>query len=184
MMGQDGSTSHLDHEKYVDDDVMIRNAVKQDMASVNEMIHELAHFLERPDGPQLSLTDLEMDGFGSSPPAFFCKIAQSISNGRLLGYALYFPTYSPWEGRAVMLEDLYVRPSESKTDVGKKLFNSVARTAIDMGSNRLDLHLLQWNPECIYFHQQGAVNLKKSEDWCYYRLPLYGDIIEEILEDS
>jgi len=28
---------------------------------------------------------------------------------RLVGYALYFFTYSTWEGPAVYLEDLYVR---------------------------------------------------------------------------
>lgn len=31
------------------------------------------------------------------------------SNERLVGYALYFYTYSTWEGRALYVEDLFVR---------------------------------------------------------------------------
>lgn len=73
--------------------------------------------------------DLEHDGFVRQPPAFQCKIAElkGLSNNPVVGYALYFPTYSTWEGRAIMLEDLYVRNDQRRKGVGKKLFKAVAK---------------------------------------------------------
>ncbi|XP_053601355.1 thialysine N-epsilon-acetyltransferase-like [Plodia interpunctella] len=157
-------------ERFHNDDLTIRDAIKEDMTTVAEMIQELADFENMPEGPKLTVKDLETHGFKSSPPAFRCKIAETTSDQAVLGYALYYPTYSTWEGRSMMLEDLYVRPSERKRGVGKRLFNSVAKEAIKLGSSRLDFHVLEWNPARAFYESKGAVNLTKSEDWCYYRL--------------
>ncbi|CAD0252087.1 unnamed protein product [Spodoptera exigua] len=159
-------------EKYRDDELKIRAAKREDMSAVAEMIQELADFEKMPEGPKMSVADLERDGFERQPPAFHCKIAEVQRPGSemVAGYALYFPTYSTWEGRSMMLEDLYVRSSQRRLGVGQKLFEAVAKEASSTGCCRLDFHVLEWNPARSFYEHKGAVNLTNSEQWCYYRL--------------
>uniref|UniRef100_A0A4W6BUH7 Spermidine/spermine N1-acetyltransferase family member 2b n=1 Tax=Lates calcarifer TaxID=8187 RepID=A0A4W6BUH7_LATCA len=59
--------------------------------------------------------ELERDGFCQNP-FFECLVAEvpeehiSKEGFTVVGYALYFYTYSTWRGRSVYLEDLYVMP--------------------------------------------------------------------------
>ncbi|XP_053601359.1 thialysine N-epsilon-acetyltransferase-like [Plodia interpunctella] len=172
----------MSHESSEEDDLKIRHATKNDMAEVAGMIQELAKSINDSLGPRLTVQDLETHGFGIQPPAFHCKVAEATSDRAILGYALYYPTYSSWEGRAMMLEDLYVRPSERYRGINKKLFSSVAKEAVRLGCYRLDFHLLKWNPTCVYYEQRGAVNLAQSLDWRYYRLRFTPDIMQDIFE--
>lgn len=73
------------------------------------------------------LADLERDCFDLQPPAFCCKVAELSSAGRVVGYAIYFPTYSTWQGRALMLEDLCVRQEARGRGAGGRLFDAVAK---------------------------------------------------------
>ncbi|CAK1541370.1 unnamed protein product [Leptosia nina] len=166
-------------EKYEDKDIKIRSATLKDMDAVAEMIQELADFEKMPDGPKLTVKDLQRDGFESNPPAFCCLVAEVPKNVQnpIVGYALYFPTYSTWQGRAMMLEDLYVRSSERKRSVGKRLFNAVAKEASSSGCSRLEFHVLEWNEARSFYEGKGAVNLTHSEQWCYYRLT--GDALKK-----
>ncbi|KAL0895226.1 hypothetical protein ABMA27_011381 [Loxostege sticticalis] len=171
--------------KYNDKDIQIRAAKKEDMKAVAEMIQELADFEKMPSGPKMSVQELERDGFEADPPAFRCKIAElnnKAASQPVVGYALYFPTYSTWEGRSMMLEDLYVRSSERRRGVGKRLFNAVAKEASTTGCSRLDFHVLEWNPARAFYEGKGAVNLTNSEQWCYYRLT--GDALQNASTDD
>ena len=42
-------------------------------------------------------------------------------NPQLLGFALYFFTYSTWEGKCVFMEDLYVQPDHRGKGIGTKV---------------------------------------------------------------
>lgn len=72
---------------------------------------------------------MQRDGFESQPAAFNCLVAEFTKDKSIVGYALYFPTYSTWQGRSMMLEDLYVRTSERRHGIGHKLFNAVAKVS-------------------------------------------------------
>ncbi|KAJ8733590.1 hypothetical protein PYW07_014141 [Mythimna separata] len=166
------------------DDVQIRNARREDMAAIAEMIQELADFENMPKGPKMSVEDLRRDGFEKQPPLFQCKVAEISQPGSqaVVGYALYFPTYSTWEGSSMMLEDLYVRTSQRRKGVGKKLFTAVAKEAHSNGCSRLDFHVLDWNPARKFYESRGAVNLTSEEQWCYYRLG--GEALTALSQDK
>ncbi|VVD05499.1 thialysine N-epsilon-acetyltransferase [Leptidea sinapis] len=170
-------------EKYNDCDVVIRPAKQEDMPAVADMIQELADFEKLPDGPKLSVKDLVRDGFGCDPPAFRCIVAElkNKENKPVVGYALYFPTYSTWQGKSMMMEDLYVRSSERKHGIGGKLFQAVAKEAFSSGCSRLEFHVLEWNDARCFYERRGALNLTHSEQWCYYRLT--GEALEKAAQD-
>jgi GNAT superfamily N-acetyltransferase len=76
--------------------------------------------------------DLERDGFESNPVKFHCLVVENSTNGTdgsLCGYALYFPTYSTWEGSALRLEDIYISPAHRKTGLGRALLANLAKVS-------------------------------------------------------
>ncbi|XP_063372760.1 thialysine N-epsilon-acetyltransferase-like [Cydia amplana] len=160
----------MESEDFYNVDVLIRPARKDDMMAVASLIQELADFQNMSDGPKMNATDLQRDGFETTPPAFQLLVAENKKNNAVIGYALYFTTYSTWEGPAMMLEDLYVKPALRKQGIGRKLFNAVTKQASLARCSRLDFHVLEWNKAKSFYESIGAVNLTKTEQWCLYRL--------------
>ncbi|XP_026761129.1 thialysine N-epsilon-acetyltransferase-like [Galleria mellonella] len=155
-----------------ENNIIIRDARKEDMRAVAKMIQEHANLQLMQNEPKLTVKELEYDGFERQPPAFRCKIAedQADSVNSQVGYALYFPTYSAWYGASMMLQDLYAQPEVQRYDVRERLFDAVAKEAVTSGSSCLDFHLLAWDRSNIIYQGKGAQNITKSEQWCFYRL--------------
>ncbi|CAG4976804.1 unnamed protein product [Parnassius apollo] len=147
--------------------VVIREAKKEDMVEVDKMIQELAVFENLTGDARLSASDLIRDGFECRPGAFGCKVAEV--DGQLTGYALYHRTYSTCTGHGLMLEDLYVRERMRRQGIGERLFNAVAKQALEQGCARLELHVLDWNPARSFYEARGAVDMTAAR-WRYYRL--------------
>ena len=57
----------------------VREALKSDMPQVLELIIELAIFEKEPDAVEISVEDLEREGFGENP-LFTCFVAEYRSN--------------------------------------------------------------------------------------------------------
>ena len=86
-----------------------------------------------PDGPKISAEQLEEDGFGphkyfhckvaeeEGKVYIFCKILINHPDAQLVGFALFFFTYSTWEGKCVFMEDLYVQPEQRGKGIGTKV---------------------------------------------------------------
>ncbi|CAG4976799.1 unnamed protein product [Parnassius apollo] len=165
-------------KKFKDGELIIRDATINDMKAVADMIQELANFEQMPHGPKLTVKDLQRDGFEIQPPAFRCKVAELKAEGTIVGFALYFNTYSTWEGKSLMLEDLYVRENFRRRGVGQMLFLNVASEAAATGCTRLDFHVLAWNEARSFYEAMGAENLTASQEWCYYRL--WGDALTSV----
>ena len=83
----------------------IRNANKSDMSQVHGLINELAIFEKEPHAVEVTVEELENDGFGKQP-AFHCFVAEV--NSKIEGIALIYNRYSTWKGKIIHLEDLIV----------------------------------------------------------------------------
>ena len=46
---------------------------------------------------------------------------------QLIGFALFFFTYSTWEGKCVFMEDLYVQPEQRGKGIGTKVIRIAAK---------------------------------------------------------
>ena len=78
----------------------------------------LAEYEKTPDAVNVSVEDLEEDGFGETR-YFYCQVAELGSS--MVGFVLYSFLYSTWEGRQVYMEDLYVEPEHRRKGVGTKV---------------------------------------------------------------
>lgn len=143
----------------------IHPASVQDVPLLLEMILEFATFEQLRDEVTITEAMLERDGFGAQP-RFFTWIAEW--NHAAAGYAIGFPSYSTFQGPALFLEDVYVRPQFRDKGIGKALIAEVAAMALREGCTALRWEVLAWNQPAIDFYKRlGAIFL---DDWKAVRI--------------
>lgn len=138
----------------------IRDAKKEDMPQVLSLIQELAVFEKEPEAVEVTVQDLERDGFGERPQ-FHCFVAEV--NSKIEGIALIYNRYSTWKGRAIHLEDLIVSEAMRGQGIGSKLLDEVVKYGHKLGVKRINWEVLDWNaPAIVFYESKGA---KVMRDW-------------------
>jgi histidinol-phosphate aminotransferase len=144
----------------------IRPATQADAPLLAALVLELAVYEQLEHQAKARPEDFCRDLFGPD------KVAEAVVaevDGQPVGFALYFFTYSTFEGRpSLYLEDLYVRPSHRKHGHGKALLLSLARLAVERGCARMEWAVLDWNAPSIAFYQ--SIGARPMNDWTTYRL--------------
>ena len=140
--------------------IEIRQAKKQDMKHVLELIKELAKFEKEPDAVVIKLTDLIQHGFGNNP-LFSCFVAET--NHLISGMCLGYPRYSTWKGPTMHLEDLIVTKSHRGKGVGFALFKHFINFSYQIGVRRVEWVVLDWNINAINFYKNNGANV--SSEW-------------------
>lgn len=148
------------------DQVVIRPLTHADIEAFLGLVDALADYerLPRPD-PE-ARRRLAADALGN-PPRFYVLLAEL--NGRPVGYAAYFETYSTFLARPTLyLEDIFVLEDARGRGVGRALMQALAREATRRGCGRMEWLVLAWNHPAIGFYERlGASRL---DDWLVYRL--------------
>ena len=101
---------------------IIREGQKKDMPSVLKLIKELAHFEKEADAVEVTVQDLENDGFGNTP--LFKTFVAEMDN-EIVGMALFYPRYSTWKGPTIHLEDLIVTQTKRGYKIGSALYSKL-----------------------------------------------------------
>ncbi|GAB3286197.1 GNAT family N-acetyltransferase [Pseudoclavibacter terrae] len=156
---------------------IIRPASPADVPQILDLIHELAIYEREPDAVKTTEEQLHRSFFGEHP-AVFATVAEAPGEAdadaragapRLQGMALWFLSYSTWEGEhGIWLEDLYVREDARGGGIGKALLSSLAQECVAKGYRRLEWSVLKWNEPSIGFYTSlGAFPM---DDWDTFRL--------------
>lgn len=94
-------------------------------------------------------------------------------DGALIGYALYYYSYSSFLARPTFyLEDLYVPAQQRKKGVGLALFRRCAAEAVARKCGRMEWVVLGWNETARRFYEK--LGAKGLDDWMTYRLDRAG----------
>jgi GNAT superfamily N-acetyltransferase len=147
----------------------IRKAEKADMVRVRELIVELAVFEKEDHAVEVTVADLENDGFGAEPK-FTCFVAEAAEG--VVGIALVYPRYSTWKGPVIHLEDLIVTQSMRGKGVGDALLTQVVKYGHGLGVKRISWEVLDWNEPAIKFYEQKGANVMR--DWDVVHLDAQG----------
>lgn len=137
-----------------------RLAVKQDMSRVLELINELAVFEKEPDAVELTLSDLEEDGFGNHPK-FTCFVVEH--DACIEGIALVYPRYSTWKGEVLHLEDLIVSEKSRGKGLGTQLLDAVVTYGKELGVKRISWEVIDWNEPAIKLYESKGAHVMR--DW-------------------
>ena len=143
----------------------VRFATPADVGTILRFIKGLAAFEHEPDAVKTTEADLLRDGFGPVPK-FEVLIAEVATEP--VGFALFFPTYSTWEGRSGLhLEDIFVVEHMRGQGVGVALMVRLAAIVVERDYGRLELSVLHWNPARKFYHALGMHHL---DEWLPYRI--------------
>jgi len=148
--------------------VRIRPARPDDVPEIHALISELADFEKLRHQFTATVEDLTRSFFGENPPAG-ALVAEDTEAGRLIGYAIFFTSFSTFLGKAgLWLEDLYIRPDWRGRGAGKLLLRAVAEIARERGSGRYEWCVLDWNRRAIEFYE--AVGAEVMPEWRIVRM--------------
>lgn len=136
----------------------IREARREDMSHVLELIKELAAHENHLDDVEVTIEDLEEEGFDNGN--FKCFVADV--SGKIEGMALVYFRFSTWKGRTVHLEDLIVRESMRGTGLGGALYQEVVKYGHDHGVKRIEWVVSEGNRNAIEFYENTGAEIKES----------------------
>ena len=144
----------------------IRSAELDDVPEIFVLIKELADYERLLDEVVVTEELLEETLFGENSNV---KVLLAYKENQVLGFALYFHTYSTFLGRpGIYLEDLFVREFARGKGIGEALLRRIARFALEMGGGRFEWSVLGWNEPAINFYKKmGAVPL---DEWTTFRV--------------
>ncbi len=146
--------------------IEIQPACPADVPQILQFIHELARFEHLEQHVRATVTDLETALFGPRPCA---EVLLARLDGAPVGFALFFPNFSTFNGRAgIHLEDLYVTAHARGRGVGRALLQALARIAVARQCVRIDWEVLAWNERALEFYR--ALGAQALDDWRLLRL--------------
>lgn len=143
----------------------IRAAKSGDEAAIHGLISELAVYEKAPEEVTNTIEQLHVDLFVDA----VCE-ALVVENDQheIVGFALYYQSYSTWKGRCLYLEDFYIQPEFRRGGIGSRLFQEVVEIARKWGVKRMDWQVLDWNEPAIEFYKKQQALL--DPEWINGRL--------------
>jgi GNAT superfamily N-acetyltransferase len=146
--------------------VAIRPVRPDDVPVLLEMFRELAAY-EKLEHMLVADERLLGEALFGERPAAEALIAER--DGRALGYAVYFATFSTFLARAgIWLEDVFVRPEHRGGGLGRALVAAVAAVAHARGAERMEWSALRWNELALGFYR--GLGAERMDDWVTLRL--------------
>ncbi len=132
----------------------IRAARHGDVPRIWEMLHGLAAY-ERLEHEVSGTKERLADDLFGARPVVECLVAES--GGGLVGYALFYPTYSSFRtAPSLWLEDLFVEPGERGNGTGFSLMAALSRLALERGISGIGWLVLDWNRPSIAFYDRAG----------------------------
>jgi GNAT superfamily N-acetyltransferase len=153
---------------------MIRPATEADTSTILSLVRQLAEYERAAHEVHASEQQLHAALFGDDAVAsclLAVEEAGASSEGaeQVVGFALWFRTYSTWLGTAsIYLEDLFVQPQARGGGHGRALLAALAAIAVERGYGRVEWSVLNWNePAQGFYRRLGAAS---QEEWTVWRL--------------
>ena len=144
--------------------MLIRTAEPKDVTKILELIKGLAEYEKDLPAVQNTVSKLHDDLFVHN----HCEAMVGVVENEVVGFALYYTSYSTWKGPCIYLEDLYVEPEHRDTGMGSKLFDSVVNIAKERKVSRMDWQIIDWNQPAIDFYKRK--NARIDHEWLNGRL--------------
>ena len=139
----------------------IRNATEADAGEILALIAELADYEHLSHEAEATVDDLRVHLFGPNPAA---SVLIAEDEGEIVGFALWFTTFSTFLGRpGIWLEDLFVRPASRGRGHGSALLGALRA----LTTGRVEWSVLDWNEPSIAFYR--SLGATPTEGWTRYR---------------
>lgn len=146
--------------------LIIREARKDDISVILEMIKELAEYEKLLHEVIITERQLEDVIFG---PNKFVEVLIAEYEKKIAGQTIFFNNFSTFVGKpGLYIEDLYVRPEFRGNGIGKALLSRVISLARERNCGRVEWVVLDWNKPAINFYKN--MGAKPMDEWTIFRL--------------
>jgi GNAT superfamily N-acetyltransferase len=138
----------------------VREAQRNDIPAIHALVRELASYEQLSDAVVSTEAMFEEHLFG---PNAIAHALVADTGGEVVGFAVWFPTFSTFLGRpGIWLEDLFVQPEARRHGHGRALLEAL-RAKTD---GRLEWSVLNWNESAQAFYRRlGAEPLDGWTTW-------------------
>ncbi|TKK69211.1 GNAT family N-acetyltransferase [Ilyomonas limi] len=144
-------------------DVIIRKGVVQDYEQILALINAFAVFQKTPEKVTVTLEQMVRD-----KDIFQCLVAE-VDN-TIVAFASFFFAYYSWSGKAVYVDDLYVKEEYRQANIGTKLLNTVIQFANEQQCKSVRWQVSRWNESAISFYKKLGAVVDETEMNCIYKL--------------
>ena len=141
-------------------EITIRPANEMDFPEIFSLITEFSVFQGTPE--KVSITVEQMQ---ENKELFNCLVAET-KDKHIIGFASFFFAYYSWSGKALYLDDLYVKETFRNQAIGKILFDAVLVYAKNNHCNKMRWLVSKWNTNAIGFYKSIGANIDETELTC------------------
>ncbi len=140
---------------------------KEDLLQLLDLIRDLAAFEKAPEKVTNSIESMEVDGFG---PHKVFDFFLARKEEEVLGMAVTYFRYSTWRGKALYLEDIYIKPEFRGLGLGRSFFSFLAKKCLEWNCRHMVWQVLDWNQEAIDFYKGLGSEIDSEWENCYLDL--------------
>jgi GNAT superfamily N-acetyltransferase len=143
----------------------IRFATIKDVDLILKFIKDLAIYEKMLDQVVVTKDHLIISLFEKKE----AEVLIGEENGKPVGFALFFQSYSTFLGRSnIFLEDLFIDEAHRHKGYGTLLLAKLADLAIKRNCKRLEWVCLNWNKPSIDFYLK--IGATPMDEWTIYRM--------------
>ncbi|MEP6846990.1 MAG: GNAT family N-acetyltransferase [Panacibacter sp.] len=139
----------------------IRNATAADIPAIFELLKAFAVFQKTPE--KVLVTPEQMK---EEANMFQCFVAVENTSNDIVGFATFFFAYYSWSGKALYLDDLYVRDDFRGQNIGSMLMKSVIDFAKIHHCKKLRWQVSNWNSDAQVFYKKLGAEIDDTEINC------------------
>lgn len=136
---------------------IVRKAKREDMPAVHALVGELARY-ERAE-PEFVAT--LKDYYAHFDEGVFDALVAE-EDGRVVGMALYYMTYSTWKGKMLYLEDFVVDAAYRRRGIGDLLFEAFLAEARRQDCRLAKWQVLDWNEPAVAFYEKKNALIERE----------------------
>lgn len=144
--------------------INIRKANPADFHSILTLIKEFSVFQKTPEKVAITLEQMKNDA-----DLFQCFVAENDAS-EIIGFASFYFAYYSWTGKALYLDDLYVKEMYRKHKIGSGLLNTIMDFAKKEECKNLRWLVSKWNTNAIEFYKKMGAVVEETEAICDLKL--------------
>ncbi len=164
------------------EDINIRKGTQNDIAAVYSLVEELAIYHKHdPDYIDNSPQQMLKDCAGSNPHFHFFVAEEQ---GKIVGTAIYYFTYSTWKGKSLYLEDLIITKTHRGRNIGTMFMQALAEEAVSNDAKKMKWQVAEDNERAIGFYEKMDADLDAEWINCELNRSQLETITEEMLEPA
>ena len=137
--------------------IQLRFGKKDDLKDLLHLVKLLADF---ENASHKVTTDIEHYQEQFANGLFRFLVAEE--EGKVVGIALFYWSFSTWKGKMMYLEDFVVLPEYRSSGIGQRLFDEFIKISKDEGAKLVKWQVLDWNEGAIRFYERNLASIQKE----------------------